>query len=79
MISVTEEQKRELYKRENKRKALMYFITLICIQLVGISLILEFNIKANIPLFVGLCMVLATVLPIVLAMIIFRWPWGARS
>jgi len=73
--NISEEETRKLYKRINKRRAAVYFFLLVSIQIIGIYTILEFNLKANVFIFVSLSVFLATVLPVILAIAIFRWPW----
>ena len=73
--NISEEETRKLYKRINKRRAAVYFFLLVSIQIIGIYTILEFNLKANVFIFASLSVFLAVVLPIILAIAIFRWPW----
>jgi len=73
--NISEEETRKLYKRINKRRATVYFFLLVSIQIIGIYTILEFNLKANVFIFASLSVFLAVVLPIILAIAIFRWPW----
>jgi len=73
--NISEEETRKLYKRINKRRATVYFFLLASIQIIGIYTILEFNLKANVFIFASLSVFLAVVLPIILAIAIFRWPW----
>ena len=66
-----DESNQEHYKQKNIRLSILYFAILLTIQALAIYSIVRYNMGAN-PLYVFLIAVfIATILPIVLAVIIF--------
>ncbi len=63
----------EEYKRRNIRLAITYFLLLVSIQVLGIYLILMTKIRLNPILVIIVGVMIASVLPLVLAVIIFGW------
>jgi len=65
------------YRRANIRKIIIYFLSLVSIQVLAIASVVLFNIKENIFLLFILGIFIATILPILLAIIIFGWRPGS--